>query len=520
MRISLGISALILSITLSQAQDSLVRYSEIRFTSDFEKKAFQKYLKENNQEFALELLLSPSPNGPAQILMAKAKLDELFKKLEGAGLEAKKPEKRVKIVTDLVRSTFLKQYNPIVSFGELFHSGTYNSANASALYALVFDKLKIPYAIQETPTQFFLITFPELQKIPIETTTPAFSYRIFDTKYQEAFVSDLKNAHLISDAESSAFTTEALFARHFFATRNLGLDELIGLNYLNESFQRSDNNDYTAAFKLCEKSYLFFPSSRCGFVMTNLSALAMNQKMNPQDRALALAKLSRFQNFGITAETIQAEFMKINEEVLVRANDRVLYKKCADIIVEQGLQDDELKSGIRYIQYYEIGRADYNQARYGMAKYNFANALDFQPKNVELSATFIGTLGLSLRNVNDASILDTVLVYKNRFPDLMQNNNFKSFLANAYLIASSETMDKGNLKSAEQNINDFEKIYIADNTDKLLIINANLAGNAYSKLCTYYFKKGQKDKAKALVKRGLEIAPDSYELRIRQQMLN
>ena len=165
MRISVGISALILSITLSQAQDSLVRYSEIRFTSDFEKKAFQKYLKENNQEFALELLLSPSPNGPAQILMAKAKLDELFKKLEGAGLEAKKPEKRVKIVTDLVRSTFLKQYNPIVSFGELFHSGTYNSANASALYALVFDKLKIPYAIQETPTQFFLITFTKKSKI-------------------------------------------------------------------------------------------------------------------------------------------------------------------------------------------------------------------------------------------------------------------------------------------------------------------------------------------------------------------
>jgi tetratricopeptide (TPR) repeat protein len=520
MRVCFGIFALIVSITFSQAQDSLVRYSEIRFTSDFEKKIFRKYFKENNQQVALELLLSPSPNGPAQILMVKAKLDELFKKLEGAGLDTKKPEKRLKTITDMVKSTFLKQYNPIIGFGELFSSGTYNSVNASALYALVFDKLKIPYAIQETPTQVFLVVFPEQQKIPIETTTPAFSYRIFDTKYQEAFVNDLKNAHLISDAESSAFTTEALFVRHFFASRNLSMAELIGLNYLNESYQRSDNNDYVAAFKLCEKSYLFFPSSRCGFVMTNLSILAMNQKMNPQERALALAKLSRYQNFGITTEAIQAEFMKINEEVLVRANNRVLYKECADIVVQHGLQDDELKSGIRYIQHYELGRADYNQARYGMAKYNFANALDLQPKNAELSATFIGALGLSMRNVNDASMLDTMLVYKNRFPDLMQNNNFKSILANAYLIASSETMDKGNLKSAEQNINEFEKIYITDNTDKSLVINANLAGNAYSKFCTFYFKKGQKEKAKAFLKRGLEIAPDSYELRIRQQMLN
>jgi tetratricopeptide (TPR) repeat protein len=520
MRTRFGIFALIVSITLSYAQDSLVRYSEIRFTSDFEKKTFQKYFKENNQQVVLELLLSPSPNGPAQILIANAKLDDLIKKLEGAGLDSKKPEKRLKTITDLVRSTFLKQYSPIVGFGELFSSGTYNSVNASALFALVFDKLRIPYAIQETPTQVFLIAFPEQKRIAVETTTPAFSYRIFDTKYQEAFVSDLKNAHLISDAESSAFTTEALFARHFFASRNLSMAELIGLNYLNESYQRSDNNDYAAGFRLCEKAYLFFPSSRCGFVMTNLSVLALNQKMSPQERALALAKLSRYQNFGITTEAIQGEFMKINEEVLVRANNRTLYKECADIVVQYGLQDDELKNSIRYIQYYELGRADYNQARYGMAKYNFANALDFQPKNAELSATFIGALGLSMRNVNDASILDTMLVYKNRFPDLMQNNNFKSILANAYLIAGAESMDNGNLKSAEQSINDFEKVYITDNTDKSLVINANLAGNAYSKLCTYYFKKGQKEKAKALVKRGLEIAPDSYELRIRKQMLN
>lgn len=63
MRTCLGVFALILSFTLSHAQDSLVRYSEIRFTSDFEKKTFQKYFKENNQDVALELLLSPSPMG-------------------------------------------------------------------------------------------------------------------------------------------------------------------------------------------------------------------------------------------------------------------------------------------------------------------------------------------------------------------------------------------------------------------------------------------------------------------------
>lgn len=248
--------------------------------------------------------------------------------------------------------------------------------------------------------------------------------------------------------------------------------------------------------------------------------MLQNAKLSPKERAMYIAKISRYSEWGITPEMIQGEFAKLNEEVLVRNNDRQLYKECADIIVTQGLQEDEIRNGVRYIQYYELGRADYNQGRYGMAKYNFAKALDIQPKNAELSATFLGALGFSMRNTNDASLLDTVLVYKNRFPLLLENNNFKSLLANAYLIASADGMKDNNLKLAEQHITDFEKVYTEGNADKSLIVSPNLVGEAYSKLCTYYFKKNQKEKAKVFLKKGLEIAPDSYELRIRQQMLN
>jgi tetratricopeptide (TPR) repeat protein len=512
---------LLLLITAGKSQDSLVRLSEIRFSSDFEKKAFHKFFQDKNADATIELLLSPAPGGPAQILVANSRLEEIIKKLEPAVLEAKKPEKRIKIITDQVKATFLKHYNPIIGFGELLSTGMYNSVNATALYTLVFDRLKIPYGIQETPTHVFLVAYPDQQKIAVETITPTFTYRIFDSKYQDAFVDDLKNANLIGDAESSAFTTEGLFMRHFFANRNLSQEELIGLHYLNDAYQKNDNNDYAGAFRQCEKSYLFFPSERCGFVMTNLAIQTLvNQKISPRERALYIAKLSRFENFGITAEIIQGEFMKINEEVLVRDNNRPLFNECADIIVNNGLQEEAIRNAIRYVQYYELGRADYNQGRYTMAKFSFAKALQLQPSNAEMGATFLGALAFSMRNINDASVLDTVLVYKKRLPTLMQNNNFKSLLANAYLVASADVMNSNNLKQAEALIAEFEKLYDEDKTERALVVGPNQAGEAYSKLCTYYFKRGQKEKAKAILKRGLEIAPDSYELRIRQQMIN
>jgi tetratricopeptide (TPR) repeat protein len=513
--------SILLSIVSAQAQDSLVRYSEIHFTSDFERKAFHKFFKKGDQSGVVELLLSPSPVGPAQILITNARLDETVKKLEAQGLDGKKPEKRLKTITDQVKSSFLTYYNPIIGFSEIFSSGAYNSISATALYALIFDRLKIPYAIQEKPTHVFPVIYPDQQKIVGETTPLDFSYRMFDAKYQESFVGGLKNSHRIGDAEVQAFTTEGLFIRHFYANRNISLPELIGLHYLNDSYQKSDKNDYAAAFRQCEKSYLFFPSTRCTFTLMNLGALVLQHtKLSPKERALFIAKVSRYNDWGITAEMIQGEFSKLNDEVLVRNNDRQLYRECADIVVNQGLQEDEIRNGVRYFQYYELGRADYNQGRYGMAKYNFAKALDIQPKNAELSATFLGTLAFSLRNTNDPSVLDTVLVYKKRFPLLDENNNFKSLLANAYLVASADGMNANNLKLAEQYMSDFEKIYEEGNADKSLIVNPNLVGEAYSKLCTYYFKKNQKEKARALVKKGLEIAPDSYELRIRQQMLN
>ena len=502
----------------SNSQDSLVRFNELKFDSEFEKSAFDKFFKENEKRAVIDLFLSVSTEGPGKKDIANARINDLVIKLQASGIDKKKPEKKVKTIYDQVHSTFLIKYELISHFNEIFSTGNYNCVTASALYAIIFDKLDIPYAIQEKPTHVFLVAYPNQYNVLVETTSPLFGYLNFDARYKEKFISNLKDSKLIGAAEASSQSTEELFNKYYFQNENIDIRKLIGIHYMNNALYKNDNGNVIEAFKQCEKAYFFYPSPRCSFLLLSFAVDILQKKIEPTGRALLIAKISRYKDQGITVDAVKGEFLRLNEDVLVKQGNRSLYNECADIIVNNGVQDVELIKEIRYIQYYEIGRANYNQGSYSLAKYFFAKALEQQPNNTELGATFFNALVLTMRQKKDeAGILDTVLFYRKRFPSLQNNQNFNSLTANAFLVASSKEMDGNNVELAEGYLKNFEDMY---GQNKDLIIDSNATGNAYSKLCSYYFKKGQKEKAKTLLKQGLEIAPDNYELRVRQQMIN
>jgi tetratricopeptide (TPR) repeat protein len=499
-------------------QDSLVRYNEIHFESAFEKTAFKNYLKEKNQETIIDLLLSTMADGQSKRQLISNQIETISLKLQSS-LEGKKPEKRVKLVYDQVHSAFLKKYELVNRFSEIFSSGNYNCVTATALYALVFDELQIPYAIQEKPTHVFLVAYPNQNNILVETTSPLFGYHTYDARYKETFVNNLKGAKLIGASEASSQSVDELFNKYFFQNENIDLRKLVGIHYMNDGLYKNDEGKLSEAFQQFEKAYLFYPSHRCSFLLTAMAAeLLHKEKLKPIERAWLIAKISRYKDQGITNEMVKGEFLKLTEEVLVRENNRTLYEECFQIIIRNGTNQPETLSEVRYVYNYELGRINYNQGNYQEAKTYFANAMLEQPNNIDLGGTFFGTLAMIMHNQRDEAIpVDTLLMYKNKFPSLQQNNNFNSLLANAYLTAYIKEMEKGGIQTAEPMLQKFEEMYASN---KNLLIDSYSVGMAYSKACTYYFKKGMKEKAKAILKKGLDISPGNYELRTRQQMLH
>ncbi len=140
-----------------------------------------------------------------------------------------------------------------------------------------------------------------------------------------------------------------------------------------------------------------------------------------------------------------------------------------------------------------------------------------QPNNVDLGGIFVSCLAQSLRNErNNVTILDSLELYKTRFPALLQNNNFNALIAYAYVVEFGDSFEKGNVTRGEKYQLLFENLYGSDKT----LLSPEAVGNAYSEASIYYFKKGQKAKAKQILEKGLEIVPDNYQLKARKQMIN
>jgi len=84
------------------------------------------------------------------------------------------------------------------------------------------------------------------------------------------------------------------------------------------------------------------------------------------------------------------------------------------------------------------------------------------------------------------------------------------------VVEFGDSFEKGNVTRGEKYQLLFENLYASDKT----LLNPDAVGNAYSEASIYYFKKGQKAKAKQILEKGLEIVPDNYQLKARKQMIN
>lgn len=496
--------------------DSLVRWSEINFSSAFEQMSFRTFLKENNKDY-LRLFLANSATSAEDFTLFEDKINQTLREINASDALKKRNDKKIKYIYQLIHNKFLLKYEAENRFYEIIKTGKYNCVTATALYALFFEKLNIPYAIKEEPTHVYLVAYPNAENILIETTTPVSGFLSFDGAFKSNYINTLKNQKVIGGAEVASSNVDELFNKYYFGDENITLTELIGIHFLNDGLFKRDHDDLEEAYEQIKKGYFYYPSTRSEFLLMSFTAARLEEaNLEPVKRATLIGRISRFKKTGVTSEMVQGEFYNLTQTVLLKNNDKVLYKTCFDEVI-RNITIPELAKEINYIFYYENGRVFYNQGNYIRAKPFFAQALQIQPNNVDLGGIFISCLAQSFRNErNNLVILDTLELYKTKFESLAQNNNFNSMIGMAYALEFGNSFEKGNLSRGEKYQQLFEALYESDKN----IFSPEAVGRAYSEASVYYFKKGQKAKAKQLLEKGLQIVPDNYQLKMRKQMIN
>lgn len=507
-----------ISVLADVSSDSLVRWSEIKFTSDFEQTVIKRSLKETNNNY-LELFLANSPSPSEDLKYFKDKISYTLEEINKSGELKRKNDKKIKYLYNLIHKRFLIKYEAENRFYEIIKKGNYNCVTATALYAIFFEELNIPYSIKEEPTHVYLVAYPQAENILIETTTPLHGFLTFDVAFKANYVNTLKSQKIIGSSEALASNVDELFNKYYFGKEDISLRQLIGIHYQNDALFMRDHSNIPGGYEQIKKASLFYSNTRSEFLLMSFAAAALEETDTDfLKKADLIGTLSRFKNAGITLEMIRGEFYNLTQAVLFKNNDKELYKKCYAETLEN-IHDKETEKEISYIYYYENGRIFYNQGNYTRAKPFLARALEIQPNNVDLGGIFVSCLGQSFRNERDnRAIVDSLEVYKTKFPSLSENINFNSMIALAYVIEFGKGFESSNVTRGQKYQKLFEDIYAADKN--ITILNRDAVSKAYSDACAHYFKKGQKGKASQLVEKGLEIVPDDYQLRMRKRMIN
>lgn len=499
---------------LAAEKDSLVRVKDLKFESTFEKDSYSTHLRSNTDYLNLFLGNAPEPDYYSKYFSEK--VNAAVKEIQASGMLGKKNARKIKYIYDLVHGKFLTKYESENRFYEIVKNGNYNCVTATALFAIIFEKLDIPYRIVELPTHVFLVAYPDSDNIRLETTAPQFGFNAYSVEFKAQFVNRLKQQKII--AANDATMMDELFNKHFYGSESVTLTELIGIHYMNDAIYYQTADESAKAQEQMSKAFLLYPSERTEYMLMLTSTNRLNDsKLDPITRAEIIGMVVRSGKSYFTSETILAEFQRLTNQVLEKDNDRAMHAKCFNIVMSS-VKDPDLASELTYYYHHENGRLYYNQGNYSRAKPYFKKAMAARPRSSEMGATLIACLGQSLRNERrNLAILDTMLVYKAEFPALSEHPNFVSILAMAYAGHFGDCFEKNDAVNGEKNRLLFEETIAKDNVP---VVSNDLVGRAYAEAATYYFKKGQKAKAKAIIDRGLEIVPNNYQLRARKQMLN
>ncbi|HOX82049.1 MAG TPA: hypothetical protein PLJ60_09015 [Chryseolinea sp.] len=501
------------------AQESLVQYSEVTFTSPFEKKVLDDHFLKRNSDMFVLFMANGVLLTEATIEQSKSRYFSHLKSFENEKFQSKRNDKKTKLMYDDIHQVFLQKYEVKSNFEDVFYNGYFNCVSASALYALAFEKLNVPYAIKEEPTHVYLIAYPETDRIMIETTSPLGGFYTMDQAFKLNYVKMLKDQKQISAKEYGSQDVSTLFDKHYFQDQqNITLMNLVGIQYQNDALYKLEENKNEEAFCQLEKAYLFNPNSRCGYLLLVAGTKVMeSRKAKDSLHATYLSKLSRYKDYGITLEMVQSEFMSVIQQLLYTEGKKseleIYYRQ-----LEKGITDVEIKNEIAFLYNYENGRMLYNKARYKESLPYFKEALSLKPKHVDTNAALLGALSQSFRgNGNNLALLNELQKYADQYPSLQEDNVFNTLFASSMAVQFNQEYNLDRPVEGEKYKKLFED-YFAKYSD--LTLDNNLVGQAYSSAAVYYFRKGQKAKAKSIIAKGLEYAPYNYELLRRQQVIN
>lgn len=489
------------SILLSQNNiDSLVKFSELKFHSDFERSAVNNYLKSRD---TLNVFLAIDENmNKTEANVLSDYYSEVFKIIYSKKTDSKSISKKIKIIYPIVHDYFLKKYSNNEYFPTVFKSGSYNCVTASVLFAMVFNKLKIPYKVMASPEHAYLIGNPGESSIVIETTNPNFEKAIFTGEYKQQYANYLRSSKLISESEYKNKSAEEIFEEKFNEVKEVNFTNLLGIQYYNKALTKFQNNEYEESYKLCQKAYFFFPDLQVKALLNgSLLFLVEKCKFDKVTDIDYLSQLSRFEN--VNSDLIVGVFNNILNYYL-QYTDKDNY---CDSLYQRLIPQINNKSQADNISFSYNWRMSQRFFPKQKSEYYILNALKIKGNHKDANSMLTAFLYNKFSSINEPhAILDTIQKLENKITYEQASNVLKDYKRIAWLRLAEEMYKDNKPIQGDKYLVQFESDCPAQVENMLL---GHSIESTYRSISVYYYYKNQKAKAKSYIEKALKYVPNS-----------
>lgn len=485
------------------------------FDTSFECDVFVSYLNNPRDVLPHELLLALdySPDDERFIHDIAYFANRLKEKVKGKSLN-----KKLKIIYKDTHDKFLRKYEDKSSFADILRSGIYNCVSATALYAIILERVVIDYEIRETPTHVYLIGDPENSGYLIETTLPSDGLFYFDDRLKRDYINFLNTNKIISNDEYKSRSIDELFQEYYLTDKKIDLIQLAGIQYYNKGIFEFNEEDFEKALKSFRKAEILYQSEIIRY-MNNNSLLMVMKKQN-QDKNYSVQSLVMYLNLNPfdkdAIDYAKYYFEQMSRERIVNHPNIETYQGEFDDLLDNvsaNINLDLIYSIFYfYNAYYYSSVGDYSKALVSLEKLYLLNPENLEVKN-KISESIIK---ISSQMGSGSAMIDSIDQYIYKFPFVLENKIIGTYIQYVYarmiyqyFVSNDSGLGFNYLIRLQSYLDNYSNIEF----------NEEYINLAYAEVGAYFVRKRKYQEAIKWLEKGLTYTPNSTELQGRLQRI-
>ncbi len=511
--ISAFITFVLMTGSLAQIQgtDTLFRPSDLFYFSTLERESFSQYF-EGKPDYLKMIIAVNVASLEDELEIYQDWIADMVQDIRHNKFDRLSEAKKINQVRNSVSKALLSSFEHQSGFIDLFRAGEYNYYTAASVYAIILDQLDIPYEIREVSNSIFILTYPHNEQISIEIEGPGSQFFAFAHDTRNSFVEFLRDSKVIDNATFSSTPSRVLFERYYFADYGLTIQEMIGMLYLNSAIEYLNRSEPANAYKQFEKAFILYPSSKTQYLLlAHLNSfLTTMDYHNPADLGY-LIKANRLVGFGVDRERIAAYLQDIINEVLIKEQDLTEMQYIYDYMQEY-LADEVLMKDFSFQFYYETGKYHFNDEQYWKALTSFETAYSLKPNDVNNQNNLTRALAGYSINTNPPMVLEKINLYDSAYFEIVDNEIYLAIKQHVCLEFFGEAYQLQDGENGEHYMAIFEELV---DQHPNITINFLAVGRSYSSAAIYYYRKGQVQKSRKILEKGLTYAPHNLEMKLK-----